>query len=116
MFVRRNLVVNLMYLTHVNDTLLLSLGCTKFLDSLGYYMISSESPEGAEIAVKICEAIRDSGKCKNIIIDRPTKLARSGTRRTHATAYLLYNYAKVGNFIRDFQSNINTYIQNFDEN
>ena len=34
------------------------------------------------------------------------KLARSGTPRTHATAYLLYNYPKVGNFIRDFQSNI----------
>ena len=44
-------------------------------------------------------------------IGRPTKLARSGTPRTHATVYLLYNYPEVGNFIRDFQSNINTYIQ-----
>ena len=52
----------------------------------------------------------------SFIIGRPTKLARSGTPRTHATAYLLYNYPKVGNFIRDFQSNINTYIQNFDQN
>ena len=51
-----------------------------------------------------------------ITIGRPTKLARSGTRRTHATAYLVYNYPKVGNFIRDFQSNKNTYIQNFDRN
>ena len=49
-------------------------------------------------------------------IGRPTKLARSGTPRTHATAYLLYNYPKVGNFIRDYQSNKNTYIQNFDRN
>ena len=47
---------------------------------------------------------------------RPTKLARSGTPRTHATAYLLYNYPKVGNFIRDFQSSKNKNIQNFDEN
>ena len=46
-------------------------------------------------------------------IGRPTMLARSGT---HASAYLLYNYPKVGNFIRDYQSNKNTYIQNFDRN